>query len=141
MKKIKIPKINSINFGGKWVGISVLTGVIVPGIIWFLTGKFLWELSVLGSIILLVFIIVFCIEMHQDFGKTKYYEKHLSEEIPYNCDTQYAVIKSSICTGEQLAGFKNRKTGQFTEVMLIKDASDLRKFKEMYGIEEIKKEY
>ena len=52
-----------------------------------------------------------------------------------------AVIKCSICTGEQVAGFKSKEDGHFTEVMLIRDAKDLEMFKKMYKVTEIKKEY
>ena len=52
------------------------------------------------------------------------------------------VIRASICTGEQVAGFKDLRTGKIEEVMLIKSPEDLEKFKRMYGItEEIEKEY
>lgn len=59
----------------------------------------------------------------------------------YNPIEYTAVIKASICNGEQVAGFKNKKTGQFTEVMLIQSEKDLEEFKKRYGVEEIKKEY
>lgn len=72
------------------------------------------------------------------FNKKK---SDLRELIPYDPGCQYPVIKSSICTGEQVAGFKNREDGHFTEVMLIRSAVDLDRFKEIYGISEIKKEY
>ena len=39
----------------------------------------------------------------------------------YDRNTMKPVIKASICTGEQVAGFKDLHTGKFTEVMLIKD--------------------
>ncbi|MCR5796410.1 MAG: aspartate dehydrogenase [Eubacterium sp.] len=52
-----------------------------------------------------------------------------------------AVLKCSICNGEQVAGFKSKENGHFTEVMLIRSDEDLVKFKEVYEIEEIKKEY
>ena len=71
----------------------------------------------------------------------KHKELHLSADIPFDPDKQIAVIKSSICTGEQVAGFKSKEDGHFTEVMLIRDAKDLAKFKETYKLEEIKKEY
>jgi hypothetical protein len=79
--------------------------------------------------------------MHQDFGKVPYYERHLSEDIPFDPDKQIAVIKCSICTGEQVAGFKSKEDGHFTEVMLIRDDMDLIKFKKIYKLEEVKKEY
>ncbi|MCR5332233.1 MAG: aspartate dehydrogenase [Lachnospiraceae bacterium] len=79
--------------------------------------------------------------MHQDHGRKPYYEKNLKEQIPYDPQTKYAVIKSSICTGEKVAGFKDRKDGHFIEVMLIRSAEDERAFKEIYDIETIKTEY
>ena len=45
------------------------------------------------------------------------------------------VIRSSICTGEQVAGFRDEKTGRFEELMLIRDEADLREFLETYGAE------
>lgn len=51
------------------------------------------------------------------------------------------ILKCSICTGEQVAGFKNIHTGEFHDVMLIKNEADLDAFKEMYTVNEITKEY
>ena len=52
------------------------------------------------------------------------------------------VIRCSICTGEKTAGFLDRSTGHFEDVMLIRDDRDLRTFCERYGItEEIEKIY
>ena len=53
------------------------------------------------------------------------------------------VIRSSICTGEQVAGFKNIHTGKFSEVMLLRNDSDLKEFLEVYDISEadVSKEY
>ena len=136
-----MPKINSVHFGAIWIAISLSVGIILPAVIWLFTHIFYWVLSVIGGIILLGFIIIFSIEMHQDFGKKPYYERYLSEDIPFDPDKQTAVIKCSICTGEQVAGFKNKEDGHFTEVMVIRDDLDLMKFKKIYKIEEIKKEY
>ncbi len=61
--------------------------------------------------------------------------------IPFDPDKQYAVIRSSICTGEKVAGLKNKEDGHFTEVMLIKNQHDLELFKKEYNITEIKTEY
>ena len=44
-------------------------------------------------------------------------------------------VRSSICTGEQVAGFINRETGSFTEIQLLKTPADLESFKARYGIE------
>ena len=46
------------------------------------------------------------------------------------------VIRSSICTGEQTAGFQDQETGRIQEVMLIRGEADLREFVEEYGLEE-----
>ncbi len=60
----------------------------------------------------------------------------------YDENKKKPVIKASICNGEQIAGFKDIRTGKIEEVMLIKSPADLKKFKAMYGIsEEITKEY
>lgn len=60
----------------------------------------------------------------------------------YDKQTQKPVIKTSICNGEQVVGFKDVRTGKIEEVMLIKNAADLEQFRSMYGIEgEITKEY
>ncbi|XCP85055.1 aspartate dehydrogenase [Roseburia hominis] len=59
----------------------------------------------------------------------------------YDRENQKPVIHCSICTGEQVAGFKDLHTGKFQDIMLIRNDEDLRKFKEMYGVDEITKEY
>ena len=65
-----------------------------------------------------------------------------TEKNTYDRSNQKPVIKASICNGEQVAGFKDIRTGKFEEVMLIRRAEDLETFKTMYGIEgEITKEY
>ncbi len=46
------------------------------------------------------------------------------------------VIRSSICTGEQVAGFKDIETGKFHEVMLIRDDGDFREFLRLYDVAE-----
>ncbi len=51
-------------------------------------------------------------------------------------------IRCSICTGEQVAGFRDSETGRFEEVMLLRSAEDLEWFKQHYGISgEIEKIY
>ena len=60
----------------------------------------------------------------------------------YDKENKKSVIKASICTGEQVAGFKDIRTGKMEEVMLIRNQVDLERFRVMYGIEEeIAKEY
>lgn len=52
-----------------------------------------------------------------------------------------AVLRCSICTGEQVAGFKNIHTGEFHDIMLIRNADDLDAFQEQYDVTVITKEY
>ena len=51
-------------------------------------------------------------------------------------------IRCSICTGEQVAGFRHPETGRFEEVMLLRTPRDLEAFRSIYGITgEIEKIY
>lgn len=70
------------------------------------------------------------------FGKKKKQPSHT-----FDPSRQKAVIKCSICTGEQVAGFKDRNTGKFDEVMLIRNDRDLEQFRQTYGVTEVTKEY
>ena len=51
------------------------------------------------------------------------------------------VLRCSICSGEQVAGFKNIHTGKFEEIMLIRNKSDLDTFMKIYDIDTVTKEY
>ncbi len=68
-------------------------------------------------------------------------KKNLRETAPFDPETQVPVVRSSICTGEKVAGFKNKTDGHFTEVMLIRTPGELKQFQEIYGLEEVKTEY
>ena len=46
-------------------------------------------------------------------------------------------VRSSICTGEKTAGFREKETGRFEEVMLIRSDQDLQEFMRRYGITEM----
>lgn len=61
----------------------------------------------------------------------------------YNKEEQKPVIRRSICTGEKVAGFKDIRTGKFTEIMLIRNEKDMAEFLHKYGIDadEIKVEW
>ena len=61
--------------------------------------------------------------------------------VPFDPEKQYAVIRCSICTGEKVAGFKDRASGRFTEVMLIRSPREEQRFKEMYHLDTVKTEY
>lgn len=72
--------------------------------------------------------------LYMFFGRKK-------PEKSYDPENQRPVLRCSICTGEQVAGFKDIRTGKFEEVMLIRDNRELNEFMEMYGISEVAKEY
>lgn len=80
--------------------------------------------------------------MHKFFNSKKPRSKTGKlDASPYNPETQYAVIRSSICTGEKVAGFRDKKDGHFTEVMLIRSKKDEQEFKEKYNVDSLKTEY
>lgn len=56
-------------------------------------------------------------------------------EIFYDQTGKIPVVRSSICTGEQVAGFKDEKTGKFDELMLIQGESDLLEFIRTYRVD------
>jgi hypothetical protein len=70
------------------------------------------------------------------FGRHKKMERQ-----SYDRENEIPVLHCSICNGEQVAGFKNIHTGQFTECMLIRNDEDLQVFKDTYGVTELSKEY
>lgn len=61
--------------------------------------------------------------------------------IAYDKENLRPVIRSSICTGERVAGFKDIRTGKFKDIMLISNDRDLKSFMDAYGISDIDKEY
>ena len=69
-------------------------------------------------------------QSHSDFDQPAFYP-----------ETHDAVIRSSICTGEKVAGFKSKKDGHFSEVMLIRSEKDLEDFKREYRVTTVKTEY
>lgn len=73
------------------------------------------------------------------FGRKK--DRPLTPKI--DTSGKYPVIMSSICTGEQVAGFRDKTTRDFTEVVLIRTREDLEDFIRTYGLNEsdIKREW
>lgn len=72
----------------------------------------------------------------------KMFRKKIAKET-YDKENQKPVIRSSICTGEKVAGFKDIHTGKFTEVILVKNDKDMKIFLEKYDIapDEVKTEW
>ena len=59
----------------------------------------------------------------------------------YDKENKRPILRCSICTGEQVAGFKDINTGHFEEVMLVRNEKDLNTFKELYDLKDVSKEY
>lgn len=68
-------------------------------------------------------------------------KKKVAEPLVYDREKEYPVLHCSICNGEQVAGFKNRDTGHFREITLIRTPAELDTFMKQCGISEITKEY
>lgn len=65
------------------------------------------------------------------FGRRK--RKHTPV---YDKSGKIPVIRSSICTGEQVAGFKNPVSGKFDDLMLIRNSNDLAEFLSLFQVDE-----
>ncbi len=63
------------------------------------------------------------------FGRKQQRKTHFDDPL------RTPVIRCSICTGEQVAGFRRKDTGAFEEIMLIRDEADLQAFRDTYGID------
>ena len=60
----------------------------------------------------------------------------------YDREHKVHVLRCSICTGEQVACFRDIATGELQEVMLIRGEEDLREFRREYGVDgEIERVY
>lgn len=61
-------------------------------------------------------------------------KKKRIEKKSFDRDNMKPILHASICTGETVAGFKDKRTGRFEEIMLIKSEADKELFKEIYDI-------
>ncbi len=64
------------------------------------------------------------------FGKKK------RETLLYDRERQVPAIRKSICTAEMTAGFLDRETGKFEDVMLVEGEAGIREFMELCGTRE-----
>jgi hypothetical protein len=64
-----------------------------------------------------------------------------TERKTYDREHEQPVLRCSICTGEQVAGFRDLTTGKFHDIMLIQNPQDLEKFMKTYDIETITRVY
>lgn len=67
--------------------------------------------------------------------------KKKTQIFEYDKQNKKPILRCSICTGEQVAGFKDIHSGKFEDVMLIRNQKDLDAFMKSYGLTEIEKEY
>ena len=70
-------------------------------------------------------------------------KKKKIQQINYDKTGKIPVIRASICTGEQVAGFKDEASKKFEELMLIRSEKDLKEFMCLYQVkeDEIRKEW
>lgn len=61
--------------------------------------------------------------------------------IEYDPETQQPAVRRSICTGEMTAGFIDRKTGKFRDLMRLDGRDGLERFKKAVGTDDIREIY
>ena len=128
----RLPK-SSVLLCGVWLAVGLLAGVIAPAVLWFVLHRVVWGLVIAGGIIL--------IALAAFWGSRREEEGNRPGTVSFDPEKQYAVIRCSICTGEKVAGFKNKADGRFTEVMLIRSPREEERFREMYHLDTVKTEY
>lgn len=52
----------------------------------------------------------------------------------YDRENMIPALHSSICTGEKVAGFIEKRTGKFKDIMLVRSEKDLNCFLKEYNI-------
>ena len=68
-------------------------------------------------------------------------KKKAAEEMEYDRAHEIPVLRCSICNGEQVAGFRELRTGHFREYMVIRSSTELEDFRIRCGADRIPKEY
>ncbi len=85
-------KINSINYGGKVIGVGLIIMFVIPGMLMLintiLKHEAIWLISrvsfIIGAFILICFTMHLFIELYQDKKIEKYYSKHRKVKIKLN---------------------------------------------------------
>ena len=62
-------------------------------------------------------------------------------KIEYDPEYMEAILKCNTCNRDRVAGIKDKRTGEFTEIATIRSDTDLLDFKNTYGIEHISEVY
>ncbi len=82
-------KINSIDYGGKIIGIGLIIGLLLPGIL-ALVNRYLENrgltmlaiiLAAVGTMIIVGFFVHLCVELKQDKKINQYYSEHMNIKI------------------------------------------------------------
>ena len=63
-----------------------------------------------------------------------WFRKKQPETIPYDHENQVPAVRKSICTGEMTAGFVDRETGQFHDLMLLENQQAVERFCKDTGV-------
>ncbi len=63
------------------------------------------------------------------------------DSIPYDPARQEPAVRRSICTGEMTAGFIDRETGQFHDLMRLDGPAALEDFRRRTGVESLRTIY
>jgi len=76
-------------------------------------------------------------------GDGMFWKRKSPKRISFDKTGKVPVIRASICTGEQTAGFRDTGSGKFEEVMLIRSDADLEEFLRLYDVDAaaVKKEW
>ena len=85
-------KINSINYGGKIIGVGLMIMFVIPGMLMLINTILNYDvilmlsrlLFLIGAVILICFTVHLLIEFHQDKKVDKYYSKHRNVKIKIN---------------------------------------------------------
>ena len=85
-------KINSINYGGKIIGVGLIIMLVIPGMLMLINILLNYEaillisrlLFIIGAFILICFTVHLLIELYQDKKIDKYYSKHRNVKIKLN---------------------------------------------------------
>ncbi len=68
-------------------------------------------------------------------------KKHEEPKPEFDREHEYPVLRCSICNGEKVAGFKDRRSGKFREYRMIRNDQELESFRKLCGVDSVPKEY
>lgn len=133
----------------KYIRIATDVVCVLLGILCFLLGGGTWggvpAIVGVGTIITAFFMGPLIEFFNERIARPLLRKGRAPEAAPaagYDHDLLEPVIRCSICTGEQTAGFREKESGKFRDVALLRSEADLEAFRRQYGIEgEIRRIY